>query len=119
MLDHFSWNDWHVRGFSCKDVSIGAEEVDERAFLFGGKRGANAHHFALGAARVYKDLLGALYRLKRLSRLLGVRCFFDNLLPDGHELFGGDNWRGVLIALNLTLIGVLEGGADGDDPTWT
>ena len=96
MLDDFSRNAWYVRGSPRKDVSVGAEEVDERAFLFGGKRGADAHHFALGAAGVYEDLLGALYRLERPSRPLGVGRFFDHLLPDGRKLFGGDNCYGVL-----------------------
>ena len=95
------------------------EEVDERAFLFGGKCGVDVHHFALGAARVYEDLLGALYRLERPDRPLGVGCFFDDLLPDGRKLFGGDNCHGVFTALDLALVGALEGGADGDDPTWT
>ena len=93
------------------------EEVDECAFLFGGKRGANAHHFALGATRVYEDLLGALYRLKRPDRPLGVGCFFDDLLPDDRKLFLGDNCRGMFAALDLVLIGALEGGAEGDDAT--
>ena len=105
-------------GFHAK-ISVSTKEVDVRAFLFGGKRGANAHHFALGAAGVYEDLLGTLYRLKRPSQPLGVRCFFDNLLPDGRKLFGGDNCRGVFAALDLALVGALEGGADGDDPAWT
>ena len=65
MLSDFPRNAWHVQGFPCKDVSIGAEEADKRAFLFGGKCGANAHHFALGAAGVYEDLLGALHWLKK------------------------------------------------------
>ena len=65
MLGDFSQNAWHVRGSPRKDVSVGVEEVGEDTFLFGGKHGANAHHFALGAAGVYEDLLGALYRLKR------------------------------------------------------
>ena len=116
MLGDFSWNVWHVQGSPCKDVSIGAEEVDERDFLIGGKRGANAHHFAFGATRVYEDLLGTLYRFKRPGQPLGVRCFFGDLLHDGHELFGDDNCRGVLAALDLALVGALEGGADGDDP---
>ena len=81
----------HVQGFPRKDVSIGVEEVGERAFLFEGKHSADAHHFALRAARVYEDLLGALYRLERPSRPLGVECFFGDLLPDGRKLFGGDN----------------------------
>ena len=60
MLDDFPWNAWHVRGFPREDVSIGAEEADERAFLFGGERGTNAHHFSLGAPRVYEDFFRAL-----------------------------------------------------------
>ena len=94
------------------------EEVDERAFLFGGKRGANTHHFALGAAGVYEDLLGTLYKLKIPSRPLGVGCFFGDLLPDGRELFGGDNCCGMFATLDLALVGALEGGVDGDDPAW-
>ena len=119
MLGDFSQNAWHVRGFPHKDVSIGAEEVDERAFLFGGKRGANAHHFAFGAARVYEDLLSALHQLKRPGRPLRVGRFFGDLLPDGRELSRGDDCRGVITALDLALIGALEGGADGDDPART
>ena len=92
------------------------EEVDERAFLFGGKRGADAHHFALGAAGGYEDLLGALYRLERPSRLLRVGRFFNDLLLDGRKLFGCNNCCGIFVALNLALVGALEGGADGDDP---
>ena len=88
MLGDFSQNAWHVRGFPHKDVFVGAEEADKRAFLFRGKRGANAHHFILRAARVYEDLLGALHRLKRPGRLLGVRCFFSDLLPNGRKLLG-------------------------------
>ena len=61
VLGDFSRNAQHVRGIPREDVSVGAEEADERAFLFGGKHGANAHHFALGAAEVYEDLLGALH----------------------------------------------------------
>ena len=64
------------------------QEVGERAFLFGGKHGANAHHFALKAAVVYEDLLGALYTFERPSRPLGVGCSIDDFLPDGHKLFG-------------------------------
>ena len=95
------------------------EEVGERTFLFRGKRGADAHHFALRAARVYEDLLGVRYRLERPSLLLGFGRFFDDLLPDGSKLFGGDNCRGVFAALDLALIGTLEGGANGDDLAWT
>ena len=119
MLGDFPRNVRRVRGFPRKDVSVGAEEADECAFLFGGKRGANAHHFALGAAGVYEDLLGTFYKLERPSRPLGVGRFIDNLLPDGRKLFRGNNCHGVFAALDLALVGELEGGADGDDPTWT
>ena len=40
------------------------EEVDERAFLFGGKRGTNVYRFILGAAGIYEDPLGAFYRFE-------------------------------------------------------
>ena len=86
MFDDFPQNAWHVGGLPCKDVFVGMEEVDEHAFLFRGKCGANVHHLALKATRVYEDLLGALHWLERPSRPHGVGCFFDNLLLDGREL---------------------------------
>ena len=92
------------------------EEVDERTFLFGGKRDAGAHHFALGATGVYEDLLGALHGLERPDQPLGVERFFGDLLRDGRELSGGDDCCSVIAALDLTLVGALEGGANGDDP---
>ena len=118
MLSDFSRNAWHVRGSPRKDVSVGAEEVSKRAFLFGGKRDADAHHLAPRAAGVYEDLLGALYRLETPGRPLGVGRFFNDLLLDGRKLFGGDNCSGVFAALDLALVGALEGGTDGDDPAW-
>ena len=69
-----------------------------------------------GAVGIYEDLLGALRWLKRPGRSLGVGCVFGDLLPDGHKPLGGDDSRGVFAALNLALIGALEGGANGDDP---
>ena len=68
---------------------------------------------------VYEDLLGALYRLKRPGRPLGVRRFFDDHLPDVRKLSRGNNCRNVFAALDLALVGALEGGVDGDDPAWT
>ena len=79
--------------------------------------GANAYHLAVRATEIYQDLFGALHRLKRSDRLLGVGRFFGDLLLDGGELSGGDDCRGVITALGLAFIGMLEGGADGDDPT--
>ena len=51
---------WHIRGFPCKNVFVIAEEVDERAFLFGGERGTDAYRFTLRVVGVYEDLLRAL-----------------------------------------------------------
>ena len=119
MLSDFSQNAWHVQGFPRKDISVGVEEVDERAFLFRGTCGASVHRFAFGATRVYEDLLGTLPQLKRPGRPLGVRRFFDDLLPDRHKLFGGNNFHDIFAALDCTPVGALEGGADGDGSTWT
>ena len=101
--------------FPHKDVSIGVEEADERAFLFGGKRGTNAHHLFLGALKVYEDLHRAFQWLEGPSRPLGVEHFLGDLFPDVRGLSRGDDCRGVIAALDLALIGALEGGADGDD----
>ena len=116
MLGDFPWDNWHVQGFPHKDVFVVAEEVDERAFLFGGEHGANAYRFALGAAGIYEDLLGALCRFERPGWFLRVGRSFDGLLFEGGEFSGGDDCCGVATTLDLTLVGVLEGGADGDDP---
>ena len=117
MLGDFSQNAWHVRGFPCEDVSVGAEEAEERAFLIGGKRGTNAHRFSLGGPRVYKDLLRAFRWLEGPGRPFGVGRFFGDLFSDVCELSRGDDYRSVIAALDLALIGALEGGADGDDST--
>ena len=95
------------------------EEVDERAFLFRGERGTNAYHFTLEVAGVYEDLFGALCRFERPGRFLHVGLFFGDLFPEGGELFGGDDCCGVAAAFDFALVSVLEGGADGDDPTGT
>ena len=116
MLGDLPRNAWHIRGFPRKDAFVVVEEVDERAFLFGGKRGTNAYRFTPRAAGVHEDLLVALCRFERPSRFLGVGCFFGNLLPEGGEFFGGDDCRGVIAAFNFALVSALEGGVDGDDP---
>ena len=64
MLGDLPQNAWHIQGFPRKDVFVAVEEVDERTFLFGGKRGTNAYCFTLRAAGIYEDLLGALYRFE-------------------------------------------------------
>ena len=51
------------------------------------------------------------------SQFLGVGRFFGDLSLDGGELSRGDDCCDVTATLDLTLIGTLEGGANGDDPT--
>ena len=116
VLGDFLWDAWHVRGFSREDVSVGADEADEHAFLLRGKRGSNAHCFSLSAPGVYEDLLRAFCWLKGPGRPFGVGCLFGDLFSDVRELFGGNDRCGVIAALDFTLIGTLKGGADGDDP---
>jgi hypothetical protein len=64
MLGDFPWNARHVRRLPHKDVFVGTEEVDKRAFLFGGERGADAHLLVPGVVRVNEDLLDTLHGLK-------------------------------------------------------
>ena len=59
MLDDLPRDARHIRGFPCKDVFVVVEEVDERAFLFGGEHGPDTDLFTLGAAGIQKDLPGA------------------------------------------------------------
>ena len=75
MLGDLPQNAWHIRGFPRKDVFVAAKEVDERAFLFRGKRGTNAYRFTLGAARIYEDPLGALCRFEQPDRFLCIGRF--------------------------------------------
>ena len=118
MLGDFPRNSRHVRGFPCKDVSIGTEEVDERAFLLGGEGGADAHCLVGGVVRINENLLDVLRRLKGSSCMLLVGCSFSDVLPDGRELLRSKGCQSKLAALDLALIGPLERSADGDDPTW-
>ena len=60
VLSDFPRDAWHIRGFPLEDVSVSVEEADERAFLFIGKRGTNAHRFTLGVPGVYEDFFRAL-----------------------------------------------------------
>ena len=90
MLGDFPRNPRHIRGFPCEEVSIGVEEVDERAFLLGGEGGADAHHLIGGVVRVDEDLLDVLRRLKGSGRPLHVGRSFSDVLPDGCGLLGSE-----------------------------
>jgi hypothetical protein len=72
--------------FPHEDVIVHVEEINERAFLFGGEVGADAQHLAIIDAGVDEDLLSALRGLKGSSLLLGVKRIFGHRLPDDREL---------------------------------
>ena len=116
MLGDFPRNAWHIQGFPRKDVFVITEEANERAFLFGGERSSDANFLALRAVGVHEDLLGPFCRFERPRRPLCVECFFNDLLPEGGELFRGDDCCGVAAAFDFALVSATEGGADGDDP---
>ena len=90
MLSDFPRNSQHIRGFPRKDVSIGVDEVDERAFLLGGEGGADAHCLVGGVVEVNEDLLDILCRLKGSGHLLRIERSFSDVLPDGYELLGSE-----------------------------
>jgi hypothetical protein len=115
MLDDLSRCARHIRGFPHKVILIGAEEVDERTFLFGVERGADSHLLVHGVLRVDENLLHTLRRLKGSGCPIGVRRLLRSFLPDDRKFLGGDDCRGELAALQLALVGALEGGADGTD----
>ena len=47
MLGDLSWYAQHVRRFSCEDITIGVQEVDKHAFLFGQELGPDPHCLGL------------------------------------------------------------------------
>ena len=116
MLGGLPRDAWHIRGFPHKDVFVITEEVDERAFLFGGEHGPDTDFFALGATGIQEDIPGAFCRFERSEQLLCVGCPFNDLLPEGGELFRGDDYCGVAATFDFALVSATEGGADGDDP---
>ena len=106
----------HVRGAPRKDVSVGAEEVDEHHFLFAAERGADLQRLSIGGLRVEGNVLGALGRARRPRvPLLEVHGLLSHSLQLCGEGLVERQSLGVLDALDVALIGVLERGADGDD----
>ena len=78
----------HVRGAPRKDVSIGAEKVDEHHFLFAVKGSADFHRLAVGGLCVEGDVLGTLGRLEvACVPLLGVHGLLVHLLELRSEGF--------------------------------
>jgi hypothetical protein len=81
-------NAWHIRGAPRKDVSVGAEEVDEHHFLFRIEGGTDPQHLALGGSRVEGHLFGLLGGLEAGGVLGGgVEVLIDQLLQVRYERF--------------------------------
>jgi hypothetical protein len=117
MLNDFSRYARHIRGLPREDVFIGAEEVDERAYLFGGEFSADPHPLVPRVVGVDEDLFGSLHGLKGSDAPPGVGRLLRGFLPDDYEFLKGVDHRGKLATLHLALVGTLESGADSDDPT--
>ena len=105
----------HIRGTPHNHVRVRAEEVDEHGFLFGIEVGADRQHPALGVARVEWDLLGAFCRLEASDKVLWFWSLGGEGLETRGKLSGALDYLPILDALDVALIGVLEGGADSED----
>ena len=47
------------------------------------------------------------------------RGIYEDLLLEGDKFPRGDDCHAMATALDLALVGMLEGGADGDDLAWS
>jgi hypothetical protein len=65
---------------------------------------------------VDQDFFDALRGLKGSRVPLGVGRLLCGFLPDDCEFLRADDRRGELAALHLALVGMLERGADSDNP---
>ena len=87
MLGDLLWYAWHVRRFPCKDVTIGAHEVDELAFLFGRELGLDLHR--LGRVSGVDPHRLSLLEWAEGSRggwLVAVQDCWGRQLPEPQEL---------------------------------
>ena len=115
VLGDFPRYAWHVRGTPCKHVGVRTEKVDEHNFLFVVEVGADRQHRAVGVVRVERDLLGSLCWLKAARVVLGLWSLSGQSLEFRDKLGGVLNCLPILDALDVALVSVLEGGADGHD----
>jgi hypothetical protein len=115
VLGDLPWNSRNVRGLPSKDIFIGAEEVDERTFLFGGQRGVEPQLLVPRPLGVEWDFLDILLGLKRPSFAIGVWRFLKDVGPDEGELLRCDDRQVQLATVYLALVGVLVCRPHGDD----
>ena len=99
----------HVRGTPRKDISVGAEKIDEHHFLFTVEGGADLQRLVVGAAWVEGYLLDTLGGFKApgasVRRVQGLACHFVEGGSEG--LILRLSFR-ALNALDVALVGVLE-----------
>src|SRR6185503_1825001 len=106
----------HIRGTPRKDVSVGAEKIDEHHFLFAVEGGVDLQRLVVGVARVEGHLFDTLGGFETPSMLVrGVQGLARHFVEGGCEgLVLRLSFR-ALYALDIALVGVLERRADGDD----
>ena len=108
MLSDFPQDAWHVRRLPRKVISIGVEEVDERAFLFIKEHGADAHRLFLGPVGVNADFLDILRRFEGIRGALGVDSILDDLLSVVSQLFRSYGRHRALVTLHIAQVRALE-----------
>ena len=115
MLGNFPRYAWHVRGTPRKYVDICAEKVNEHCFLFGVEAKADPQRPTLRGPGVEEDELGLLRRLEAPGMTLGVGDVLVTVAEAGEDRQRLSYSLGLLDALDVALVGVLAGRADGDD----
>jgi hypothetical protein len=106
----------HVRGTPCKNLSVRAEKVDERCFLFGVELGADPDLLGGVVAGVERDGLNRLGWLEVAGVALRIWRLLGEAFQVGDEGLGFGEGLGVLHALHVAFVRVSVRGADGDDP---
>jgi len=108
----------HVRGTPRKYVGMCTEKVDEHCFLFGVEARADPQRLAFRGPGVEEDKFGRLRRLEAPCVTLGVGDVLVAIAEAGEDRQRLSQSLGLLDALDVALVGVLSGRADGDDAVW-
>ena len=106
----------HVRRTPRKHVGVCTEKVDENDFLFGVEVGADHQCLVVGAVGVERDHLHAFRWFEANCMTFGLWSFSGQGLEPRGEFSRSLDGFSILDALDVALVRVLVGGADGDDP---
>jgi hypothetical protein len=121
VLGQYSWDSWHIRRLPYKYVSVILQELDERAFLFVVKAGANDGSLVF-ISEPKVDPFRLLSRPLRGHDLSFIRRYCEVSLRLCVCLRGGGRWwfssEGRLDSSSKTFRSALEVNAHGDDPLW-